>query len=123
MKLMNVVKTGVALSGLFLASVMTAGTATAEQTLTLAQISEGFDPQRTYNQSCGACHNSGAAGAPRMGNVEDWTARVEKGRDVLLESTINGYNNIMPPKGMCFTCSNDELEAVLNYILTTTLGE
>ena len=42
---------------------------------------------------------------------------LEKGRDVLLENTINGYNNIMPPKGMCFTCSNDELALVLDYIL------
>lgn len=117
MKLMKVAKTAVALSGLALASVFTAGSATAEQTLTLAQISEGFDPQRTYTQSCGACHNSGAAGAPRMGNADDWSARLEKGRDVLLENTINGYNNIMPPKGMCFTCSDDELAAVLDYIL------
>lgn len=118
---MKVAKTAVALSGLALATVFTAGSATAEQTLTLAQISEGFDPQRTYTQSCGACHNSGAAGAPRMGNAEDWSARLEKGRDVLLESTINGYNNIMPPKGMCFTCSNDELAAVLDYILENSV--
>ncbi|ALO44775.1 Cytochrome c class I [Pseudohongiella spirulinae] len=117
MKLMKVAKTAVALSGLALATVFTAGSATAEQTLTLAQISEGFDPQRTYTQSCGACHNSGAAGAPRLGNADDWTSRLEKGRDVLLENTINGYNNIMPPKGMCFTCSDDELAAVLDYIL------
>jgi cytochrome c5 len=116
-KLMKVAKTAVALSGLALATVFTAGSATAEQTLTLAQISEGFDPQRTYTQSCGACHNSGAAGAPRLGNADDWTSRLEKGRDVLLENTINGYNNIMPPKGMCFTCSDDELAAVLDYIL------
>lgn len=121
MKLMKVAKTAVALSGLALATVFTAGSATAEQTLTLAQISEGFDPQRTYTQSCGACHNSGAAGAPRFGNSEDWSARLEKGRDVLLENTINGYNNIMPPKGMCFTCSNDELAAVLNYILENSV--
>ncbi|WP_058020309.1 c-type cytochrome [Pseudohongiella spirulinae] len=114
---MKVAKTAVALSGLALATVFTAGSATAEQTLTLAQISEGFDPQRTYTQSCGACHNSGAAGAPRLGNADDWTSRLEKGRDVLLENTINGYNNIMPPKGMCFTCSDDELAAVLDYIL------
>ena len=114
-------KGGVAVSGLVLAAVLGAGSATAEQTLTLAQISEGFDPARTYTQSCGACHNSGAAGAPRMGNADDWTARMEKGRDVLLENTINGYNNIMPPKGMCFTCSDDELAAVLDYILEESL--
>jgi cytochrome c5 len=122
-KLKNLVKTGVALSGLVLASVVGVGSATAQQSLTLAQISEGFDAARTYTQSCGACHNSGAAGAPRMGNAADWTARMEKGRAILLENTINGYNNIMPPKGMCFTCSNDELAAVLDYILEQSITE
>ncbi|MDO8908677.1 MAG: c-type cytochrome [Pseudohongiella sp.] len=117
MSLKNVVKTGVALSGLVLASVLATGSATAGQTLTLAQVSEGFDPARTYTQSCAACHNSGAAGAPRMGNSADWSARLEKGMDVLVEHTINGFNNIMPPKGMCFTCSDDELRAIVQYII------
>lgn len=123
MSLKNVVKTAVALSGLVLASVLATGSATAEQTLTLAQVSEGFDPARTYTQSCGACHNSGAAGAPRMGNSADWTSRLEKGMDVLVEHTINGFNNIMPPKGMCFTCSDDELRAVVQYILDESIAE
>lgn len=123
MKFKNVVKTGVALSGLVLASVFATGSATAEQTLTLAQVTEGFDPARTYTQSCGACHNSGAAGAPRFGNSADWSARLEKGMDVLVEHTINGFNNVMPPKGMCFTCSDDDLRAVVQYILDESIEE
>lgn len=123
MKLKNVVKTGVALSGLVLASVFATGSATAEQTLTLAQVTEGFDPARTYAQSCAACHNSGAAGAPRFGNSADWSARLEKGMDVLVEHTINGFNNVMPPKGMCFTCSDDDLRAVVQYMLDESIEE
>lgn len=123
MKLKNVVKTGVALSGLLLASVFATGSATAEQTLTLAQVTEGFDPARTYTQSCAACHNSGAAGAPRFGNSADWSARLEKGMDVLVEHTINGFNNVMPPKGMCFTCSDDDLRAVVQYMLDESIEE
>lgn len=123
MKFKNVVKTGVALSGLVLASIFATGSATAEQTLTLAQVTEGFDPARTYTQSCGACHNSGAAGAPRFGNSADWSARLEKGMDVLVEHTINGFNNVMPPKGMCFTCSDDDLRAVVQYILDESIEE
>lgn len=120
MKLKNLAKTGIALSGLVLASVMTVGVS-ADQPLTLAQISEGFSAERTYTQSCSACHNSGAAGAPRMGNSDDWSARAEKGLETLYENTINGYNNIMPPKGMCFTCSDDELKAVVDYILAESV--
>lgn len=121
MKLKNLVKTGVALSGLFLASVMTVGSVSAEQPLTVAQISEDFSAERTYQQSCAACHNSGAAGAPVLGNAEDWSARAEKGNETLYENTINGYNNIMPPKGMCFACSDDELKAVVDYILAESV--
>lgn len=123
MNFKNVVKTGVALSGLVLASVFATGSATAEQTLTLAQVTEGFDPARTYAQSCAACHNSGAAGAPRFGNSADWSARLEKGMDVLVEHTINGFNNVMPPKGMCFTCSDDDLRAVVQYMLDESIEE
>jgi cytochrome c5 len=122
-KLKNVVKTGVALSGLLLASVLASGSASAGPTLTLAQLTEGFDPARTYTQSCAACHNSGAAGAPRMGNAADWSARLEKGFDVLVEHTINGFNNVMPPKGMCFTCSDDDLKAMVQYILDESIPE
>ena len=123
MKLKNVVKTGVALSGLLLASVLASGSASAGPTLTLAQLTEGFDPARTYTQSCAACHNSGAAGAPRMGNAADWSARLEKGFDVLVEHTINGFNNVMPPKGMCFTSSDDDLKAMVQYILDESIPE
>lgn len=123
MSFKSVIKTGVALSGLVLASVLATGSASAEQSLTLAQVSEGFDPARTYAQSCAACHNSGAAGAPRFGNSADWSARLEKGIDVLVEHTINGFNNVMPPKGMCFTCSDEDLRAMVQYILDESIEE
>ena len=67
-KLKNLVKTGVALSGLILASVVSVGGVSADQpSMTLAQVSEDFSAERTYQQSCAACHNSGAAGAPKFG--------------------------------------------------------
>jgi cytochrome c5 len=122
-KLKHIVTSSFAVSGLVLAAVMTAGSVSVQQPLQLAQLTEGFDPVRVYTQSCGACHNSGAAGAPRMGNAADWTARLEKGRDVLIENTINGLNNIMPPKGMCFTCSDADLEALVDYILEESISE
>lgn len=123
MKLKHIVTSGFAVSGLVLAAMLTAGSVSAQQPLQLAQLTDGFDATRTYTQSCGACHNSGAAGAPRMGNSADWTARLEKGRDVLIENTINGLNNIMPPKGMCFTCSDEDLAALVDYILEQSITE
>jgi len=118
MKAVQLVKSAIAMSGLTLA-VVAASSASAEAPMTLAQVSDGFDPAATYARSCGACHNSGAAGAPRLSDTEEWTARLEeKGKDQLLTHLIEGYNNIMPAKGMCFTCTNEELEVVLDYVLT-----
>lgn len=68
-----------------------------------------------YNRSCIACHSSGAAGAPIAFNVEAWAPRLEKGMDVLLQSTINGLN-AMPPKGVCFDCSEEDFKALIVYM-------
>ncbi len=70
-----------------------------------------------YNKSCATCHNAGIAGAPLFGNTEQWAARIEKGREVLYESSINGLPPTMPAKGMCFSCSDDELRALVDYML------
>jgi cytochrome c5 len=102
--------------GLLVAGVMLAGSISAnDKPLQLAQLTDGFDAEKTYMQSCFACHNSGAAGAPRVGNAADWSVRLEKGMDVLVANTISGVN-AMPPKGLCFTCSDDDLKAVVQYM-------
>lgn len=36
--------------------------------------------------------------------------------EVLLASTVNGMG-MMPPKGTCMDCSDDELEAAVDYII------
>jgi cytochrome c5 len=68
-----------------------------------------------YNQSCIACHSSGAAGAPKTGVVADWAPRMEKGMDALVASVANGMN-AMPPKGMCFDCSNEDFKALIQHM-------
>jgi len=70
-----------------------------------------------YNSACAACHTSGVAGAPKLGDQAAWSARAAKGVDGLLASAINGLN-AMPPKGTCATCSDDELKAAIEYMLS-----
>jgi cytochrome c5 len=85
----------------------------------LAQLSENFDVERVYMQSCWACHNSGAAGAPKVGDAAAWAPRVAKGIDVLVANSIAGIN-AMPAKGMCFTCTNDDLKALVEYMVASS---
>lgn len=94
---------------------------TDQQPLQLAALSDGFDAQTTYMASCFACHSSGAAGAPKVGagNAEAWAPRMEKGIDAVLANAIKGVN-AMPPKGLCFNCTDDDLKAIIEYMVASS---
>lgn len=68
-----------------------------------------------YDKSCKVCHGSGAAGAPKTGDVATWEPRMAKGMDALVQSVNNGLN-AMPPKGMCYDCTDDEYKALIEYM-------
>jgi cytochrome c5 len=72
--------------------------------------------EQIYNTNCMACHTTGAAGAPKIGDAADWNARMEKGIDTVYSHAIDGFN-AMPPKGTCADCSDDEIKATVDYIL------
>ena len=72
--------------------------------------------EQVYNSSCMACHVAGVAGAPKLGDKAAWAPRIAKGMDSLLASVTNGLN-AMPPKGTCMTCSSDELQAAVEYMV------
>ena len=72
--------------------------------------------QGTYNAACISCHNPGISGAPRLGDVDAWQARAAKGRQALVNSTVNGLNS-MPAKGMCWQCSDEDLGDAVDYML------
>ena len=78
---------------------------------------EMFDAEGAYQQSCFACHASGAAGAPILGDMEAWDSRMEKGMDAVMNNVINGVN-AMPAKGMCMDCSEADLRAIVDYMIT-----
>jgi len=76
-----------------------------------------FDVESTYQMSCFACHGTGAAGAPLLGDADAWTERMEKGMDAVMVNVVNGVN-AMPPKGLCMTCSDDNLRTLVNYMIS-----
>jgi cytochrome c5 len=76
-----------------------------------------MDPETVYNTYCMACHTTGAAGAPVIGEVSDWEPRIAKGLDVLYSNAINGIGT-MPAKGLCMDCSDEDIESTVDYILS-----
>ena len=78
-----------------------------------------IDAEAIYNRSCIACHLTGAANAPILGNREAWADRLAKGMDALYASSINGMTGTaMPPRGTCGACSDEELKAVTDFMVS-----
>ncbi|MGO2414986.1 MULTISPECIES: c-type cytochrome [Cobetia] len=75
-----------------------------------------IDGEKVYGGICMACHTTGAAGAPRLGEASDWEARLSKGTDTLYGHAINGFN-AMPAKGGNPALSDDEVKAAVDYLL------
>jgi cytochrome c5 len=46
--------------------------------------------EQVYQTACVACHGSGAAGAPKLGDAGAWAARIKTGYDALLNSALKG---------------------------------
>jgi cytochrome c5 len=46
--------------------------------------------EQVYQAVCAACHNSGAAGAPKSGDAAAWAPRIKTGYDTLLNSALKG---------------------------------
>jgi len=80
-------------------------------------VADAFDAAATYQMSCFVCHGSGVAGAPELDDKEAWSERMAKGLDTVMANVINGLN-AMPPKGMCFDCSDDDLRALVDYMIS-----
>jgi cytochrome c5 len=74
-----------------------------------------------YNGTCFACHATGAAGAPKIGDKADWGPRIAKGTDTLVQHAINGFQGekgIMPPKGGRADFSDDAVAAAVKYMVS-----
>ena len=72
---------------------------------------------QTYTKYCASCHNAGIADAPKLGDRDKWQWRVSKGPDALLQTTIDGIPPGMPKKGMCMSCSDEQLVDAIDYML------
>jgi cytochrome c5 len=46
--------------------------------------------EQVYTAQCAACHTSGAAGAPKLGDAAAWGPRIKTGYDALLTSALKG---------------------------------
>ena len=70
----------------------------------------------TYRQACMACHATGAAGAPKVGDKAAWAPRIKQGMATLLKHAMNG-KGAMPPKGGRADLSEAQIKSTIEYMV------
>ena len=100
-----------------LASNTTVSSTTSQVAVTATAV---IDAKKIYNGMCVACHGAGVAGAPRVGDKGAWAERIDKGASTLYANAINGVqgsSGVMPAKGGNPALSDDEIKAVVDYMV------
>jgi cytochrome c5 len=69
-------------------------------------------PEQVVQTTCAACHQTGAAGAPKISDRAAWAPRIAKGLKGLLQSAIKGVG-AMPPRGGNPDLTDTELESAI----------
>jgi cytochrome c5 len=81
------------------------------------------DGAAVYNGGCAACHATGVAGAPKVGDQAAWAERVAQDKETTYGHAINGFqgkSGVMPPKGGFTNLSDDEIKAAVDYMLESS---
>lgn len=76
--------------------------------------------KKVFGAVCSMCHASGAAGAPKFGNKEEWGPRIAQGMEVLYKHALEGFTGakgMMPARGGSTTLSDDDVKAAVNYMV------
>lgn len=74
------------------------------------------DGKAVYDQTCVACHASGVANAPKLGDKAAWAPRIGAGRDALVATVIKG-KGVMPPKAGNADLKEDDIKAAVEFML------
>ena len=74
------------------------------------------DGKATYDSACAACHATGVAGAPKLGDKAAWAPRMKAGKDALHAAALKG-KGAMPPKGGNTSLSDEAVKAAVDYLL------
>jgi cytochrome c5 len=86
----------------------------SDSAIVSAKIRSG---KEIYTAHCLACHSTGVAGAPKLGDKAAWKVRLGQGESALIASAMKG-KGAMPPKGTCTDCSEDDLKRAIDYLLS-----
>lgn len=127
-------KTGCVISGCLIVGgwlMIASGSHAADSEGTIGYAQERYRPAPVYNgpvrtgkqvydYACKTCHDRTTQGAPLPDDDIEWGLRASKGIKVLMRHVKEGYKGLMPEKGGCQNCSDEELRAGIMYLLETS---
>lgn len=90
------------------------GTAVAAGLLAMAGQSFAADGKAVYDATCAACHSTGAAGAPKLGDKAAWAPRI-KDTAAMNAAALKG-KGVMPAKGGNGSLSDADVLAAVAYM-------
>ncbi len=73
--------------------------------------------EEVYKAVCVTCHGTGAAGAPKFGNKDDWAPRLKDSMDTVYNYALHG-KGAMPPKGGS-SASDADVKAAVDYMVNS----
>ena len=79
--------------------------------------------ESVWGTSCFRCHLYGSSGANALDDKRYWDLAAEKGLEDLFKSVWEGKygeKGAMPPKGLCSSCSEDQIEKSILYLFKLT---
>ena len=79
--------------------------------------------QEIFAMACVACHGTGAAGAPVLGDKAAWEPRIASGSAVLYERALQGYQGqggFMPPKGGRIDLDDQQVIDAVEYMVESS---
>jgi len=80
---------------------------------------QALSGEQVYTKHCMNCHKSGVANAPKLGDAKEWGVRLAKGKETLYQSAKSGIpGTAMMAKGTCSACSEAELEATVDFMIS-----
>lgn len=78
------------------------------------------DGAEVFQQTCSACHGQGIAGAPKAGDHAAWAPRIAKGKGVLYQHALQGFQGsagVMPAKGGRTDLPDDLVKAAVDHMV------
>ena len=88
---------------------------------TTSTADDAVNGESIYKKHCVACHGTGIAGSPKLGDKAAWSARISQGNEVLTQHAIKGYKGktgYMPAKGGFMSLSDEEIAATVQHMIS-----